>query len=77
MLFKFREAARAMLPRGGGTSQSGQTVNAALVVDCSKRLTKILSLDAHARTCTGCPHRPRDQRRPVGEIAGGVADHGW
>ena len=55
------EAARALrvarsrgvpvLPRGGGTSQSGQTVNAALVVDCSKRLTKILSLDAHARTC--------------------------
>ena len=27
-----------VLPRGGGTSQSGQTVNAALVVDCSKRL---------------------------------------
>ena len=55
------EAARALrvarsrgvpvLPRGGGTSQSGQTVNAALVVDCSKRLTKILSLDAQARRC--------------------------
>src|SRR5277367_3039053 len=55
------EAARALrvarsrnvpvLPRGGGTSQSGQTVNAALVVDCSKRLTKVLSLDASARRC--------------------------
>ena len=55
------EAARALrvarsrgvpvLPRGGGTSQSGQTVNAALVVDCSKRLTKILSLDTQARRC--------------------------
>ena len=40
-----------VLPRGGGTSQSGQTVNAALVVDCSKRLTRILSLDTDARRC--------------------------
>ena len=40
-----------VLARGGGTSQSGQTVNAALVVDCSKRLTRILSLDADARRC--------------------------
>src|SRR5580693_4502191 len=40
-----------VLPRGGGTSQSGQTVNSALVVDCSKRLTKILSLDAERRRC--------------------------
>jgi FAD/FMN-containing dehydrogenase len=40
-----------VLPRGGGTSQSGQTVNAALVVDCSKRLTRILSLDTQGRRC--------------------------
>jgi FAD/FMN-containing dehydrogenase len=40
-----------VLPRGGGTSQSGQTVNAALVVDCSKRLSKILSLDTQGRRC--------------------------
>src|SRR6516164_2746482 len=40
-----------VLPRGGGTSQSGQTVNAALLVDCSKRLTKILSLDTQGRRC--------------------------
>jgi FAD/FMN-containing dehydrogenase/Fe-S oxidoreductase len=40
-----------VLPRGAGTSQSGQTVNAALIVDCSKRLTKILSLDALGRRC--------------------------
>ena len=40
-----------VLPRGGGTSQSGQTVNAALVVDCSKRLSKILSLDTQAGRC--------------------------
>jgi FAD/FMN-containing dehydrogenase/Fe-S oxidoreductase len=41
-----------ILPRGGGTSQSGQTVNEALVVDCSKRLNAILSLDTQARRCT-------------------------
>ena len=39
-----------MLARGGGTSQSGQTVNESLVVDCSKYLTRIVDLDVkHAR----------------------------
>jgi FAD/FMN-containing dehydrogenase/Fe-S oxidoreductase len=42
----------SVLPRGAGTSQSGQTVNAALVVDCSKRLNKIVSLDTQGRRCT-------------------------
>src|SRR6202035_3528168 len=31
-----------VLARGGGTSQSGQTVNNSLVIDCSKRLTRVL-----------------------------------
>ncbi len=34
-----------VLARGGGTSQSGQTVGESLVVDCSKYLTRILDLD--------------------------------
>jgi FAD/FMN-containing dehydrogenase/Fe-S oxidoreductase len=34
-----------VLARGGGTSQSGQTVGESLVVDCSKYLTRILELD--------------------------------
>ena len=38
-------------PRGGGTSQCGQTVNDGLVVDLSKHLNKILSLDVEGRTC--------------------------
>ena len=39
-----------VLPRGGGTSQSGQTVNDSLVVDCSKYLTRMIDLDVkHAR----------------------------
>ena len=41
----------SVLPRGGGTSQCGQTVNESLVIDCSKHLNRILSLDAEARTC--------------------------
>src|SRR5437870_1078908 len=45
-----REEGVPVLPRGGGTSQCGQTVGRALVVDCSKRLNKLLSLDAANRT---------------------------
>jgi FAD/FMN-containing dehydrogenase/Fe-S oxidoreductase len=55
------EAARAIalartdgvtvLPRGGGTSQSGQTVNHSLVIDCSKYLNRILDLDVAGRRC--------------------------
>jgi FAD/FMN-containing dehydrogenase/Fe-S oxidoreductase len=45
-----REAGVPVLPRGAGTSQCGQTVNEALVVDVSKHLNRVLSLDAAART---------------------------
>ncbi|MEM6941446.1 MAG: FAD-binding and (Fe-S)-binding domain-containing protein [Pseudomonadota bacterium] len=38
----------ALLPRGGGTSQSGQTVNDALVIDFTQHLNKVLSCDAKA-----------------------------
>jgi FAD/FMN-containing dehydrogenase/Fe-S oxidoreductase len=37
--------------RGGGTSQCGQTVNEGLIVDTSKYLNRILSLDVGARRC--------------------------
>jgi FAD/FMN-containing dehydrogenase/Fe-S oxidoreductase len=40
-----------VLPRGGGTSQSGQTVNQSLVIDCSKYLNDILDLDVAQRRC--------------------------
>ncbi len=39
-----------VLPRGGGTSQCGQTVGEAIVVDVSKHLNRILDFDAKART---------------------------
>jgi FAD/FMN-containing dehydrogenase/Fe-S oxidoreductase len=38
-------------PRGGGTSQAGQTVNEALVIDCSRNLNRIVELDAAAQRC--------------------------
>ena len=46
-----REEGVPLLPRGGGTSQSGQTVGRALVMDFSKHLNRLVSLDAGARTC--------------------------
>src|ERR1700726_3822216 len=39
-------------PRGGGTSQAGQTVNDGLVVDCSHHLDRVLDLDVAGRRCT-------------------------
>src|SRR5712675_17380 len=47
-----RQEGVTVLPRGGGTSQSGQTVNHSLVVDCSKYLNRVLELDAAGRRCT-------------------------
>ena len=40
-----REAGIPVLPRGGGTSQCGQTVNRALVIDTSKHLNRVLSVE--------------------------------
>ena len=40
----------AILPRGAGTSQCGQTVGNALIIDHSKFLTSIIELDAEAGT---------------------------
>src|SRR3954464_14207788 len=47
-----RQEGVSVLPRGGGTSQSGQTVNEALVIDCSKYLTQIYQLDVGDRRCS-------------------------
>src|SRR5215813_6764981 len=46
-----REEGVSVLARGGGTSQSGQTVNHSLVVDCSKYLNRVLDLDVAGRRC--------------------------
>jgi FAD/FMN-containing dehydrogenase/Fe-S oxidoreductase len=39
-----------VLPRGGGTSQCGQTVGAALVIDNTKHLNKLLSVEGDVAT---------------------------
>ena len=44
-----RDASVAVLPRGGGTSQCGQTVGRAVVVDVSKHLRELVALDVGAR----------------------------
>jgi len=44
-----REMGAPVLPRGGGTSQCGQTTGAALVIDFSKHLRRVLALDVEAR----------------------------
>ena len=44
-----REHAAPVLARGGGTAQSGQGVNVGVVIDCSKYLHRVLSVDARAR----------------------------
>src|SRR5437763_12589597 len=44
-----REEGVPVLPRGGGTSQCGQTVARALVLDCSKYMDGVVALDPAAR----------------------------
>jgi len=41
-----------VLPRGGGSSQCGQTVNSALVIDNSKHLNHLCDLDVEGLRCT-------------------------
>jgi len=44
-----REHGVPVLARGGGTSQCGQGVNVAVVIDCSKYLDRVLAVQATAR----------------------------
>ena len=49
------EVGAPVLPRGAGTSQCGQSVGEALVVDCSKYLDQVLDFDAGLRRVTVQP----------------------
>ncbi len=44
-----REHRAPILPRGCGTSLSGQAVNVAVILDCSKYLDRVIEVDAAAR----------------------------
>ena len=56
-----RELNVPMLPRGAGSSQCGQTVGAALVIDHSKHLNRVLGFDRAALTATVEPGVVLDQ----------------
>jgi FAD/FMN-containing dehydrogenase len=45
-----RDLGVPIVPRGGGTSQCGQTVGAGLVIDCSKHVRNLLTVDVANRT---------------------------
>ena len=47
-----REAGAPVLPRGAGTSQCGQTVGEAVVVDTSRHLDRVVHLDEEKRRVT-------------------------
>jgi len=55
------EAGVPLLPRGAGSSQCGQTVGAALVIDDSKFLNRLLELDAASRSAVVQPGMVLDQ----------------
>jgi len=50
-----REQGLSVLPRGGGTSQCGQTVNHSLVLDNTKYLNGLIALDIPNRRCVVQP----------------------
>ncbi len=56
-----RDAKAAILPRGAGTSQCGQTVGDALVIDCSKYLREIVGFDKNKSQVTVQPGVVLDQ----------------
>ncbi len=64
------EAGVPILPRGAGTSQCGQTVGEALVIDASKFLNGVIEVDAAARRAVVEPGVVLDQLnaklRPLG-----------
>ena len=55
------DAGVAVLPRGGGTSQCGQTVGEALIIDVSKYLRHVVDFNAEARTAVVQPGVVLDQ----------------
>ncbi len=68
-----REEGVSVLPRGGGTSQAGQTVNSSLVIDCSRYLDHLLELDVAAKRCVVEPGIVLDElnrRQPADHFCG-------
>ncbi len=43
------ESGAPVLPRGAGTSQNGQAIGEALILDCTRHLNRVIDFDAEAR----------------------------
>jgi FAD/FMN-containing dehydrogenase/Fe-S oxidoreductase len=72
----------AILGRGAGTSLAGQCCNAAVVIDCSKYVNRILDIDPEARTATVEPGVVLDTLRSAAGAHGltygpDPATHAW
>ncbi len=65
-----REEGVPVLPRGGGTSQCGQTVNEAIVIDVSKHMNRLLEVDPIGRLAKVEPGLVLD------ELNGALGQHG-
>ncbi|MEE2907544.1 MAG: FAD-linked oxidase C-terminal domain-containing protein [Planctomycetota bacterium] len=65
-----RDHGLPVLPRGAGTSLSGQTVNRAVVIDCSPHMNRLLEVHPEARTARVQPGLILDGLRD------GVASYG-
>src|SRR5215510_7162351 len=65
-----RSHGAAILPRGAGTSMCGQSVNAAVVIDCSKYLDRVLAIDAARHTARVEPGAVCDALREAAEAHG-------
>ena len=63
-----RKHAVPILARGGGTSQNGQSVNVAVIIDCSKYINRVLSVDEIARTALVEPGAVCDALRDAAEV---------
>lgn len=59
-----------VLMRGGGTSQNGQCVNEAVVLDCSKYLDQVLEIDTENRTALIQPGIVCDALKASAELHG-------
>ena len=69
-----REQQVALLPRGGGTSLTGQTVNRALVIDFTQHMNQVLEVNAEERWARVQPGLVQDELnhhvRPMGLLFG-------
>jgi len=59
-----------ILARGGGTAQNGQSVNVAVVIDCSKYLNRVVSIDPQMRRARVEPGAVCDALRDAAELHG-------